>query len=100
MTSSLLKNRRTTLRAKKARNRTACSVVALLLAGGTVFAEPGGKPASTFVSRDDMPKAGLAAPVMLVQGKEPEKGKDIAPPPKKDDLGLNIGAKPGQDPYE
>lgn len=94
MTSLSRKNHQTTLPAKSTRNRTACSLLcaaALLLAANSALGEaPGAKSSSTFVPRQDGPRAGLAAPILTVQAK--------AEPGKKVDL--NIGAKPGQDPFD
>jgi len=77
---------------KTTRSRTSCSLLALLALSCPAVAEvPAGKTSSTFVAREDLPRAGLAAPVMPAQAK-------ADPVPDKKEIG--IGAKPGQDPYE
>lgn len=94
MTFSLRKKRRTTRLAKSTRSRTLCSVAALLIAG-SAFADGPGQSRSTFVPRGDQPKAGLAAPIVPVQAKDPVVPKKEAAPATP-----AIGARSGQDPYE
>jgi len=65
------------------------SLLAMLALSCPALAEVPGKPSSTFVGREDLPRAGLATPVMPAQAKaDPVLDKK------------EIGAKQGQDPYE
>jgi hypothetical protein len=97
MTFSLRRKLRITRRATSTSNRTACSLAATLLLGGFAFADPDGQPRSTFTPRDDVPRAGLAAPVLPVQAKSdvPPAKKDVAAPAPG-----GVAAKTTQDPYE